>query len=425
MRHVSVLGRGAALAAGAVLVLLAAPRRLAAETPALKTGTILKRTYEFKQARKAMEYCLYVPKAYDKSKAWPLMVALHGLYSSPWRILNYPGLTKQAEKHGFIVVAPMGYNTRGWYGSRGWTMRRSSPKDLGELSEKDVMNVLAITRRELNIDNRRIYLMGHSMGGGGTWHLGIKYPSLWAGLAPIAPAIYRSPDALARIKAMPVILVQGDADRLVPVAMARRWAAKMKQLKMDYSYIEVAGGGHVRIAFDNLPKIFEFLSRRKRKVPAKPVAPAPATKPSATGGPVRAVPLLSTGRRSLLLGRAVRGAESRSRGAGLAGGGLRVVECARALRASTRLASEAHPTAGLAGRRVAVAAGRGRRSHDSAAASVHAYRPTRRRGKVPESPGAPGRPPPCPVRRQTKKTAQEAEQRLTSPISGPTGSRGL
>lgn len=290
MRHVSVRGRVAALAAAAVLVLVAAAPRLGAEAPKLKTGTVLKRTYDFKQAKKEMEYCLYVPKAYDKSKAWPLMVALHGLNSSPSQIMGYPGLTKQAEKHGFVVVAPMGYNNRGWYGSLGWTMKRSSPENLGELSETDVMNVLAITRRELNVDNRRIYLMGHSMGGGGTWHLGIKYPSLWAGLAPIAPAIYRSPDALEKIKTMPVILVQGDADRLVPVAIARRWAAKMKQLEMDHTYIEVAGGGHVRIAFDNMGKIFEFLSGRKRAVPAKPVAPADpadADKPPASGGQVR------------------------------------------------------------------------------------------------------------------------------------------
>ena len=264
------------IAAATVLVLVPAPLRSADKTPKLKTGTVLKRTYDFKQAKKKMEYCLYVPKAYDKSKAWPLMVALHGLYSSPRQIMRYRGLTKQAEKHGVIVVAPMGYNNHGWYGSQGWNMRRSSPKNLGQLSETDVMNVLAITRRELNIDNRRIYLMGHSMGGGGTWHLGLKYPKLWAGLAPIAPAIYRSPDALTKIKDMPVILVQGDADLLVPVATARRWAAKMKQLKMDYSYIEVAGGGHVRIAFDNMAKIFEFLTSRKRKVPAKPVDAAAA-----------------------------------------------------------------------------------------------------------------------------------------------------
>ena len=275
------------LAAAAVLVLVAGPLQSAPEAPKFKTGTVLRRTYEFKQAKKEMEYCLYIPKAYDKSKAWPLMVALHGLHSSAWQILHYPGLTEQAEKHGIIVAAPMGYNDRGWYGSMGWKMKRGSPENLGELSETDVMNVLAIARRELNIDNRRIYLMGHSMGGGGTWHLGLKYPAIWAGLAPIAPAIYRSPDALTKIKDMPVIVVQGDADKLVPVAIARKWVARMKQLKMDYSYIEVAGGGHVRIAFDNMPKIFEFLSSRKRKVPAKSVTPGPGSKPSASGGKVK------------------------------------------------------------------------------------------------------------------------------------------
>ena len=246
---------------------------MAAEATKLKTGTVLKRTYHFKLAKKDMEYCLYLPKSYNRSKAYPLVVALHGLHSYPAQIMSYPGLLKQAEKHGYVVVAPMGYNRGGWYGSMGWTTRRSTPENLGELSEKDVMNVLAITRKELNIDPKRIYLMGHSMGGGGTWHLGLKYPQLWAALAPIAPAIYRNPSALAKIKTMPVIIVQGDADRLVPVKIARAWVAKMKELKMVHKYIEYPGGGHVKIAFDSQPQIFEFFNAHKRKTPApaKPV----------------------------------------------------------------------------------------------------------------------------------------------------------
>ena len=41
-------------------------------------------------------------------------------------------------------------------------------------------------------------------------------------------------------------------------------AEKMKELGMDYEYIEVKGGGHVLIAFENLPKIFEFFNKHKR-----------------------------------------------------------------------------------------------------------------------------------------------------------------
>jgi poly(3-hydroxybutyrate) depolymerase len=230
-------------------------------------GRIQKRTYDFKEAGKEMEYALFVPSSYDKAKKAPLVVALHGLGSNPQQILRYRGLTDQAEKYGFVVVAPMGYNSSGWYGVKGPKSAKSKPENLGELSEKDVMNVLALVRKEFNIDADRIYLMGHSMGGGGTWHLGLKYPDLWAGLAPIAPAIFRRAADVEKIKHIPVILVQGDQDKLVPVAGARRWAEAMKKHGMTYEYIEVEGGGHVDIAFQNMPRIFEFFSKHRRKAP--------------------------------------------------------------------------------------------------------------------------------------------------------------
>jgi len=245
---------------------------LAAQDPPKKDGKdakstqsrIEKKTYEFKDAGKEMEYALFVPTTYDKEKKSPLMVALHGLGSNPQQIMRYRGLTDLAEKHGYIVVAPMGYNSRGWYGQRALQKKDGDPENLSELSEKDVMNVLGIVKKDYAIDPDRIYLMGHSMGGGGTWHLGIKYPDTWAALAPIAPAIFRPATDVEKIKHVPVILVQGDNDNLVPVAGARRWAEQMKKLGMTYEYIEVAGGDHVGVAAQNLPKIFEFFDKHKR-----------------------------------------------------------------------------------------------------------------------------------------------------------------
>src|SRR5207249_1405767 len=38
---------------------------------------------------------------------------------------------------------------------------QDAPANLGELSEKDVMNVLALVRKEFTIDDKRIYLIGH------------------------------------------------------------------------------------------------------------------------------------------------------------------------------------------------------------------------------------------------------------------------
>ena len=235
--------------------------------PALEPGKIVQRTYFFKEADKDMEYSLFVPKGYDKSKKYPLVVALHGLGATPRIMLGYPGLTKLAQKGGYIVVAPMGYNTRGWYGVWGQRSRRWKPENLGELSEKDVLNVLGIVEKEFNIDPDRVYLMGHSMGGGGTWHIAMKYPEKWAALGPIAPAIFRAPRDLEKIKHIPVILVQGDKDTLVPVDRAREWAKKMDELKMTHKYIEVKDGGHVAPAFQKLPDIFEFFDKHKRQSP--------------------------------------------------------------------------------------------------------------------------------------------------------------
>jgi poly(3-hydroxybutyrate) depolymerase len=248
------------------LALLWAPVHAQEEKKDAKTSLrIEKRTYDFKEAGKEMEYALFVPSKHDKTKKTPLIVALHGLYSNPQQILRYPKFTDLAEEHGYILVAPMGYNTSGWYGAKAPGLKKTEPENLGELSEKDVLNVLGLVKKEFLIDEDRIYLAGHSMGGGGTMHLAIKYPEVWAAIAPIAPAIFRKTSELEKIKHIPVILVQGDADKLVPVARVRPWAEEMKRLGMKHEYIEVKGGGHVDVAFQNLPRIFEFFDKHVKK----------------------------------------------------------------------------------------------------------------------------------------------------------------
>jgi poly(3-hydroxybutyrate) depolymerase len=253
-----------------VLVLVAACMVSIPSQAQTSGSRVQKKTYDFKDAGKEMEYALFVPSKYDKEKPAPLMVALHGLGSNPQQIMRYKGLTELAEQYGYIVAAPMGYNSSGWYGQKVNFGKAQEPKNLSELSEKDVMNVLEIVRKDYKVDDRRIYLMGHSMGGGGTWHLGIKYPEIWAGLAPIAPAIFEKTDGLDKIKEIPVIVVQGDQDKLVKVDIARRWVDKMKDLKMDYEYIEVAGGDHVNVAMQNMPKIFEFFNKHQKPAKEKP-----------------------------------------------------------------------------------------------------------------------------------------------------------
>ncbi len=95
----------------------------------------------------------------------------------------------------------MDYNPRGLYGTPVGTPRgrkteasgseaANDPPNLRDLSEKDVMNVPDLVRKEFNMDPNRMYLMGHSMGGAGTLYIGSKYASNWAAIAAIAPAAF-------------------------------------------------------------------------------------------------------------------------------------------------------------------------------------------------------------------------------------------
>ena len=247
-------------------------------------------TYDFKAAGKKMEYGLFVPSSYESpamaKTRFPLVVALHGLGSNPQQILRYPGLVRLAERHGYIVVAPMGYNTTGWYGVQGQRSRSWKPPNMGELSEQDVMNVLELTEKAYRVDPKRVCLMGHSMGGGGTLHLGMKYPGRWAALAPIAPAIYRSPRGLTAIRHTPVIVVQGAKDRLVRASSTRRWIRKMQELEMTHKYVEYKDGGHIYPAFQGLPAIFEFFNTHA----GRGVTPGKTTRSSARGSRAPAPP---------------------------------------------------------------------------------------------------------------------------------------
>ena len=102
----------------------------------------------------------------------PLVMALHGLGANEDSFFDsYPKLPPQlAEKHGFLLAAPLGYRVDGFYGS---TIMGAAtpPRRRGEYSEKDVMEVLRLMKANYKVDESRIYLIGHSMGAIGTWAL--------------------------------------------------------------------------------------------------------------------------------------------------------------------------------------------------------------------------------------------------------------
>jgi len=237
------------------------------------------RKYHFADTNEDLPYALFVSSKVAKNKKAPLIVALHGVFGDGNSLLRGNALDL-AEEGGYIIVGPMGYNVQGWYGSPVIVMNRGGqgkggggaqatpePPNLAELSEKDVMNVLAIVRKEFTIDDKRTYLMGHSMGGAGALFLGPKYVDQWAAVAAMAPAAFRmQPESLSPVKdKMPLLLAHGDADTVVPTDVGRRWAKTAAELKMkDFKYLELPGADHGTVIAQSMPEIFKFFKAHTR-----------------------------------------------------------------------------------------------------------------------------------------------------------------
>jgi predicted esterase len=281
---------------------------------------VQQRTYLFTDTNEQLPYALFVSSKVTASKSAPLIVALHGLGGTQNTMVGEHLKTIElAEQGGYIFVAPMGYNCGGWYGmptgrppgagapgaapamppqdavpqggpppagarGAGGPPRGAGgpPRGAGgfgnmacngggtavtdaarvrELSEKDVLNVLELVRKEFNVDNRRIYLLGHSMGGSGTLYLGARHPTIWAAIAADAPPGAPNADGIAAAK-MPTLIIQGDADTAVPVAGTRRYVERLKELNADYKYIEIPGLDH---SIAGIPDMYEWFAKHTKQ----------------------------------------------------------------------------------------------------------------------------------------------------------------
>jgi predicted esterase len=237
------------------------------------TGLVVK-AYRADWDRTLQPYALYVPPGYSPARTlghptgWPLIVALHGAFSDHRHNLrrvfgldNRPGETDaEASRNELplpdvraLVVSPLG---------RGELMSYDG------LGGEDVMRVIADVRRAYDVDPERITLTGLSMGGGGTWQIGLRHPELFAALAPVcavsefprmtppADRAFYDPEALDRLSPraiadraarMQVFIFHGAKDPTVPVTDARQMVDRFRALGYlgkNVRYTEYPNVGH-------------------------------------------------------------------------------------------------------------------------------------------------------------------------------------
>jgi S-formylglutathione hydrolase FrmB len=243
---------------------------------------ILECTHRLAEANADIPYTLFVPSTYDAQKPAPLVVDLHGLNITPLQQMLFDGTTDFAERSGFIILAPMGFDLSSWWGSRtGTPVATAAMKPGGdvhysntELAEIDTIALLKSIREQYAIDSDRIYLMGHSMGGAGAYYLGGKYNDIWAGVAAISGAGGIVDGSAERYKSLPMLIMHGAKDSIVPAANSRRAVAALQAAGAPHIYLEFPDKDHefwIRRGAAQMEKVFLFfnLVSKRTTVPEK------------------------------------------------------------------------------------------------------------------------------------------------------------
>jgi dienelactone hydrolase len=256
----------------------------------LDTGTISMRTLQAWQTHKrtfrsaidgSIQYYAVVPalkNEADSEVTRPgLVLTLHGAAVEAIGQAN-----AYAPKVGLHIVAP--------------TNRRPYGFDWEDWGRLDAIEVLDLAQRALGTDPRRTYLTGHSMGGHGTWHLGVSFPDRFAAIGPSAGWVsmwsyagakrVESQDPVDRLLArasapsdtlalvrntsrLGVYVLHGDADDNVPVNQARQMRKALGEFHPDFAYHEQPGAGHWwGPACVDWPPLFAFLAEHTRPATA-------------------------------------------------------------------------------------------------------------------------------------------------------------
>jgi polyhydroxybutyrate depolymerase len=163
----------------------------------------------------ARPYDLHVPPHYDKGRATPLVIVLHGYTESGAIQDEYFRMSEVADREGFLVAHPDG--TRDGGGNRFWNATDACC-DFGGTHVDDVAYVSAViddVAARYNVDVKRVYLVGHSNGAFMAYRLACDLAPKIAAIAALAGATWLDVDRCRPGAKVSVLAIHGDADPLV------------------------------------------------------------------------------------------------------------------------------------------------------------------------------------------------------------------
>jgi predicted peptidase len=225
-------------------------------------------TKEFKFTKTVtarLNYLLFLPKGYEPKgeKRWPLMLFLHGAGERGTDVRKVathgpPKIVAERPDFPFVVVSPQCLEGQTW-------------------SNDILLGLLDEIAANYAVDGTRIYLTGLSMGGYGTWSLGLANPERFAAIVPICgggemiTVLLSSEEKKQAWKTLGIWAFHGGKDPVVPLEESKRMVEALKKVGVPEVKLTVypeAGHDSWTETYKN-QEIYDWLLKHRREAVKK------------------------------------------------------------------------------------------------------------------------------------------------------------
>ncbi|WP_240941773.1 dienelactone hydrolase family protein [Paenibacillus sp. HB172176] len=180
-----------------------------------------------------------------------MILFLHGVKKrgDDIRLLDHYGIMKHAAANPafpFIAVAPQCPLTKSWTDMK-----------------TEIIQLCNEMNTRFGVDQKRIYLVGFSMGGNGVWELAFSEPELFAAAVPIA-GWYES--RAAKHISIPVWAFHGEEDDVIPMEQSIQMVNAMKKAGREVQFTTYPGMKHEHEVMDRTfanPALYEWLLSKR------------------------------------------------------------------------------------------------------------------------------------------------------------------
>lgn len=197
-----------------------------------------------------LPYRMLRPEVINEGEKYPLVIFLHGsgergndneaqlvhggsLFSNPVNMEKFPA---------FVIFPQCPEGDRWVTYDKQASFNDDAPAPEESANEKALLSLISKLSEENPIDADRIYLIGLSMGGIGTFDLACRHPELFAAAIPICGAV--NPTRLHAAKDVKFRIFHGGNDETVNTMWSRKAYKALRKAGADVEYIEFPGTTH-------------------------------------------------------------------------------------------------------------------------------------------------------------------------------------